>query len=98
MNARDFRSRDGCRNSRTTKAKAPSIARGFEILEHRLPDALMICRVRRLSSAFDCPPKAKAPRFTRSLQWVLNDARHSNAISRDKHVNKDLQNSSELRG
>ena len=51
----------------TTKAKAPSIARGFEILEHRLPDTLMICRIRHLSSAFDYPPKAKAPRLTRGL-------------------------------
>jgi hypothetical protein len=80
------------------KSQSPEHRRGFEILEHRLPDTLMICRIRRLSIAFDCPPKAKAPRFTRSLQWVLNDARHSNAISRDKHVNKDLQNSSDLRG
>jgi hypothetical protein len=58
-----------CMGWSTAKAKTPSITRGFEILEHRLPDILMICRIRHLSSAFDCPPKAKAPRLTRSLRW-----------------------------
>jgi len=59
MNARDFRSRDGCRSFRTTKAKAPSIARGFEILEHRLRDTSMICRIHRLSARLTGRQKQK---------------------------------------